>query len=870
MELTNTYDRNYYETQGARSYHSARVALSSVFERLKPQSVIDVGCGIGAWMRAAQELGAAEILGIDGDYVDRSLLMVDPVYFVPGDLATSRVYEILEERARKTFDLVMCLEVAEHLPYERAASFVQDLTGLGDVVLFSAAVPYQYGTKHINEQWPEFWAILFRSCGFSCFDWLRDQLWTNAEVDWWYAQNALIFIREGSPATNLMSQNTRVVERGLSLVHPQNFLVNLLCLFRTHRLLAFEEERNDYRALVQAHTSLTKCLPASQAGERAKAAPAGSRDVFPWTRIEIGHPEDDRTQADRELRKAQEVAGILTSRCEEAEAVGQAEAEQHGRVERDLRARLAEAHQQLAGTRAQLSQILASTSWRGTRPFRAIGDRLPTRVKRVIRGAMKLAWWMITLRLPKKLAARKELMRAAITSDASPTSRKKNRSKDVRVGGIAPQGFLAAVSDRTISMAIERLRSFPAFQPGDYNSMHPDVKAAGIDPYSHAICAGSFEGRGLFKPERVAAILGEGLQAKNLQSNGELSVAREQIGVSMSIDKPQTIGVYTSSQGNVYMNEIASALIADLRSESVRVEARDESSSIQDRSPICIFIAPHEFFTLGRGKEWVRDEVVSTSFMYLTEQLQTPWFGRALPFALMARGVIDICFQTATIFREANIPALHLEPGVGGLTSPLSEGDQKHPLYRILPETARTPLNIETPLARRPIDISFFGFESPRRDTFLARYARSLADYETFLYCRRQNRGPIKENDGVLTRIAAHVSAHSKITLNIHREEFGYFEWHRIVRLGIATGSVVVSEPCFPNPHFKPGVHYFEEAARQIPNLLAWLLRSPEGQQKAEEVRSAANEVIMNQFKSSRTSAKLLNFILCHKDDPEK
>ena len=854
--MTETYDRNYFEMQGARSYQSASAALSKVFALVKPQSVIDVGCGTGAWLRAAQELGATEILGIDGDYVDRSLLMVNPAYFAPGDLATNRIHEILAGRPKNKFDLVMCLEVAEHLPHERAASLVEDLTTLGDVVLFSAAVPYQYGTNHIDEQWPEFWAILFRSHDFSCFDCLRNHLWTNPDVDWWYAQNALIFVRDGSPAADLMPENARGSECGLSLVHPENFLVNVLCLFRRHRLVAFEEERNDYRALVRAHKGLARCLPASEAVERAKAAPAGSLDVFPWTRVEIGRPEDDRTQAEKALhgeigrrQEAEEVARVAEEVARIAEERSRLETERHAKVERELHAQLTEAHQQLGGARVQLDQILGSTSWRFTRLFRVVGERVPPSVRRVIRGAMKLAWWTITLRLSKRLAARREFMRAASTNQSS--------IKDAPVDQIAlpHKEFLATVSDRTLSIAIKRLRKFPVFHPDDYNSMHPDVKAAGVDPYFHAVCAGSFECRELFRRERIAGILGEALQPTALSQ-------MEHVKFSLSTDQVPPIGVYTSSQGNVYMKEIAAALIADLRSQSVRVEAHNELSSIQERSPICIFVAPHEFFTIGRGKEWVRDDVVSTSFMYTTEQIQTPWFGRALPFALMARGVIDICFQTASIFREAHIPTLHLEPGVGGLVLSLSKADQKHPLYRVLPEAARTLPNVKKPLTCRPIDISFFGFESPRRHTFFARHASSLADYETFLYCRRQIGAPIKEDEGALTRIAAHVSAHSKITLNVHREEFGYFEWHRIVRLGLATGSAVVSEPCLPNPHFKPGVHYLEESARQIPNLLAWLLRSTEGQQKAEEVRTAANKLIMTEFDSTRTSAKLLNFLL--------
>ena len=99
-------------------------------------------------------------------------------------------------RAAQPFDLVICMEVAEHLPHARGPSLVAELASLGDAVLFSAAVPFQYGTNHVNEQWPEYWSILFRSQGLECFDPLRAELWNDPEVDWWYAQNALMYARQ--------------------------------------------------------------------------------------------------------------------------------------------------------------------------------------------------------------------------------------------------------------------------------------------------------------------------------------------------------------------------------------------------------------------------------------------------------------------------------------------------------------------------------------------------------------------------------------------------------------------------------------------------------------------------------------------------
>jgi hypothetical protein len=62
----------------------------------------------------------------------------------------------------RTFDLAICLEVAEHLPPEAAEGFIDSLTRLAPVVLFSAAITFQVGNQHLNGQWPDYWATLFR------------------------------------------------------------------------------------------------------------------------------------------------------------------------------------------------------------------------------------------------------------------------------------------------------------------------------------------------------------------------------------------------------------------------------------------------------------------------------------------------------------------------------------------------------------------------------------------------------------------------------------------------------------------------------------------------------------------------------------
>ena len=71
-------------------------------------------------------------------------------------------------------------------------------------------------------------------------------------------------------------------------------------------------------------------------------------------------------------------------------------------------------------------------------------------------------------------------------------------------------------------------------------------------------------------------------------------------------------------------------------------------------------------------------------------------------------------------------------------------------------------------------------------------------------------------------------------------EELVSVDWRRMILGGFAHRALVVSTPCLPHPLFKPGVHYLEESWRRLPQLIEWLLRTPEGRLTAERVRQQA------------------------------
>lgn len=210
------YGRNFYSQYAAGSSRPAAIILERLFKLYRPQSVIDVGCGQGAWLSAAESCGATALTGLDGDWVNETDLLSKNIRFVPVNLSES--FPTLNER----FDLCISVEVAEHLPEQKAAAFVDLLCRASDTILFGAAIKHQGGTNHINEQWPSYWINLFKSRGYACIDCIRGAVWDNPAVAWWYRQNTFLFIGPNHPT--LKKEELRALERPLvDVVHPMNY-----------------------------------------------------------------------------------------------------------------------------------------------------------------------------------------------------------------------------------------------------------------------------------------------------------------------------------------------------------------------------------------------------------------------------------------------------------------------------------------------------------------------------------------------------------------------------------------------------------------------------------------------------------------------
>jgi SAM-dependent methyltransferase len=216
-ERFGTYDRGYRAAHrdGARS--SAAAVMPVVVDAVRPESVLDVGCGCGDWLMAARALGVDDVLGIDGPWIGADELAIAPAEFCAVQLAG-------RFDAGRRFDLVLCLEVAEHLRAASADPLVASLVAHAPVVLFSAAIPGQGGEGHVHEAWASEWRARFAARGWACFDLVRERFWTDARVEVWYRQNARLFVDRARLAADTEMRARLGGETGRLLddvVHPE-------------------------------------------------------------------------------------------------------------------------------------------------------------------------------------------------------------------------------------------------------------------------------------------------------------------------------------------------------------------------------------------------------------------------------------------------------------------------------------------------------------------------------------------------------------------------------------------------------------------------------------------------------------------------
>lgn len=124
---------------------------------IAPKTVLDAGCAMGLLVETLRERG------IDASGVDVSAYAISQAH--ESVRSWCRVGSIAEPFDRRV-DLIVCIEVAEHMPADEAERAIANLCRHTDDVLFSST-PFDYREPtHVNVHTPEYWGEQFARHGF--------------------------------------------------------------------------------------------------------------------------------------------------------------------------------------------------------------------------------------------------------------------------------------------------------------------------------------------------------------------------------------------------------------------------------------------------------------------------------------------------------------------------------------------------------------------------------------------------------------------------------------------------------------------------------------------------------------------------------
>ena len=151
---------------------------------LEPATVLDIGCGPGTYVDELRACGVTA-LGLDTDQ-----RVVGHPY-----LTQKSLFDMTHERAQ----VVLCQEVAEHVPEEQADELVaQVVKAVEHTLIWTAAQPGQGGIGHINCQPPSYWADKITAQGLvrntEKEQQLKDYARAGAHMGW-FVNNLLYFER---------------------------------------------------------------------------------------------------------------------------------------------------------------------------------------------------------------------------------------------------------------------------------------------------------------------------------------------------------------------------------------------------------------------------------------------------------------------------------------------------------------------------------------------------------------------------------------------------------------------------------------------------------------------------------------------------
>lgn len=172
----------------AASFHSQNVYLDYppfryIYDKFSPQSVLDLGSGLGMYIKAFKEYGSNEVLGVDG-------------FDEPDDIVCENCYVKHDLRKPldlgKKFNLVICVEVIEHIDSQYENNLLNSINEHAEnIIVFSAAHINQPGVGHINCRPVQYWIAKWKNLGWEV-NFFDTEAVRSLGTFYWFRRNLLV------------------------------------------------------------------------------------------------------------------------------------------------------------------------------------------------------------------------------------------------------------------------------------------------------------------------------------------------------------------------------------------------------------------------------------------------------------------------------------------------------------------------------------------------------------------------------------------------------------------------------------------------------------------------------------------------------
>ena len=399
------------------------------------------------------------------------------------------------------------------------------------------------------------------------------------------------------------------------------------------------------------------------------------------------------------------------------------------------------------------------------------------------------------------------------------------------------------------------------FDYNDYVNMHKDLRDLSFDPKLHYFKWGYIEQRLPCSPDKIASKINAAVSECYQDNSSYLEYMQAKRD---NIINKKFIVTYHSN-GNFFFHELAEYIYGGLIEAGYSAELCNENEISENFIGHIIIVAPHEYFVFQDGKELYKKikSISPQRTYYVTEQPQSKFGINQMQYLFDGSNVIDINLTNAIFTREYGILSYFLPLGPLKSDLELKQINFNQYLNGIFIDKNTRDYNVEHEkvLSQRPIDILYIANCVPRRASFLAKNANVFNKFNSFIFSPIW---PFPHKADSITTLDKNNSLalcqRSKILLNIHRDEFNYFEWHRIVLRGFRSGNVVITEPSYPVPGFVNGTHYLEVPLDEIPDKIEYLLNTTEGTELCNSISRNARTAYKTTYSLSQSLDRYYKF----------